>query len=611
MTTRQKFFFISILIFGFCAELSAQNFSKYSVQNAHSHNDYHQKIPFWAAYNEGFGSIEADVFYQNNAFLVGHDPEELSQEKTLENLYLYPIVQQIKLNNGSIYKDPSQKLILFIELKTPSETSLKPLVNLLNKYPEITGNKTLKLIITGNVPSPEQFKKYPQYLYFDGDFTKNYTPQQLERVGMFSSDLGIYTKWHGKGIPRDEETEKLKASVEKAHKMGKPVRFWGAPDFENAWVNLIDAGADYINTDRIPELSRFLKHLPKTFFKNEANFDQYLPKYSVDNQKKTAKNVILFVADGVSLPQYYAAFTANKGNLNVFRMKSTGFSKTNSYNAYITDSAPGSTAFATGVKTKNNFVGVDHLGKNLVQLPEILYKKGIETALISTGDITDATPADFYAHTNDRDNSEKIVSDFIQSNVKVLIGGPTSGFTEKNKTDLKAKNIAWENTLEKANFSSNRLVITDPKASTNVSEGRGKWLREAFNNSLSKLKTNKNGFFMMVEASRTDGNAHANHLGNVVQELLDLDEVVGDALKFADENPETLVIVLGDHETGGLTILDGSLKDGWVLGNFSTNDHTAIPAAVFAYGAQSGNFRGLFENTEVFNKILEAYHIQP
>lgn len=116
---------------------------------------------------------------------------------------------------------------------------------------------------------------------------------------------------------------------------------------------------------------------------------------------------------------------------------------------------------------------------------------------------------------------------------------------------------------------------------------------------------------MMVEASRTDINAHANELGKEIEELLDFDEVVGKALKFADKNGETLVVVLGDHETGGLTILDGDLKESWVFGNFSSNDHTALPASVFAYGPNSKDFVGFYENTEIFRKILSAFGVKP
>lgn len=605
----KKLFFFIYLIFGFCAEFSAQNFSKYTVQNAHSHNDYHQPVPFWTAYHAGFGSVEADVFLKDNHLLVGHDPHELTSERTLAKLYLDPLADVIRKNNGQVYADASKKLILLVEMKSDFSTTLPVLANLLQtKYQHLIKNPGLKVIITGKVPHPDAFKHYPEFLYFDGDFTKTYTPEQLKRVGMFSANLGLFTKWQGKGIMRDEESAKVRAAVDKAHQLGKPVRFWGAPDFTNAWSNLISAGADYINTDHIRELAAYLNSLPKIFFKNNHSFQAYQPTYKTDGIKKTAKNIILLIPDGVALPQLYAAFTANRGSLNIFKMKATGLVKTNSANSYITDSAPGSTSFATGVKTKNNYVGVDAVGKRLLQLPEIISRHGKVTGLITTGDITDATPADFYAHNTHRDDSHAILADFIKSNIAVLAGSE-GGLNDTNKILAGQRNIGISNSSASTDFTNERLLIADPLASKNYSE-RGKWLGDTFSKTLQKLNQNKNGFFLMAEASRTDIHGHGNSLGKEILELLDFDEVVGQALKFADDDGETLVLVVGDHETGGLTLLDGDLNDGWVLGHFSTNDHTALPTAVFAYGPNSMQFTGFQENTEIFTKILKAFNIK-
>lgn len=593
----------------FFAQNQAQNYLNYSVGNAHSHNDYMQEIPFWQAYYANFGSIEADVFLVKDKLWVAHTEKELSLDRTLENLYLDNISKQIRLNKGYIYPDANKKLQLLIDVKQDYQTTLSALINTLKKYPEITGNPGVKIVITGGRPQPEDFKNYPNYLYFDGDLDKNYSPDQLKRIGMFSADLQELVKWNGKGIPRDEETDRIKKSVEKAHVQQKPMRFYGAPDFPNAWVNLMGMGVDYINTDHIPDLKKFMNTIPKNFYKNVKEYSIYTPTYETDGANKKVKNVILLIPDGTSLPQYYAAFTANKGQLNVFNMKATGLSKTNSSNAYITDSAPGSTAFATGVKTKNTFVGVDNMGKALAQIPDIIADKGLVSGLISTGDITDATPADFYAHSDNRNSSEPILKDFITSKTKILIGGPTSGLSQENLLKFKEAKIDLYQDLKSVRKISSRTVIIDPLASQRVT-GRGNWLADAFDLTLNDLKNNKKGFFMMVEASQTDGGGHSNNLEQLVTELLDFDHVVGKSMKFADENKETLVIVVGDHETGGLSLLDGNLKEGWVFGNFSTNDHTSIPSSVFAYGPHSKEFTGLFENTEIFNKILSAYGIQ-
>lgn len=601
---------LAVLALAVFSENHAQNYLNYNVGNAHSHNDYMQEIPFWQAYYANFGSIEADVFLVKGNLWVAHTEKELSADRTLENLYLDNISKQIKLNKGNIYPDASKKLQLLIDIKQDYKTSLSALVSTLKKYPEITGNTGIKIVVTGGRPQPADFKNYPDYLYFDGDLDKNYSADQLKRVGLFSADLPGLVKWNGKGIPRDEETEKIKTAVEKAHSRQKPIRFYGAPDFPNAWVNLMDIGVDYINTDHIPDLKKFMNAIPKNFYKNTKEYSTYTPTYASDGVSKKVKNVILLIPDGTSLPQYYAAFTANKGKLNVFNMKSTGLSKTNSSNAYITDSAPGSTAFATGVKTKNTFVGVDNMGKAIAQIPDIIAEKGMVSGLISTGDVTDATPADFYAHSDNRNSSEPILKDFAASKTKILIGGPTSGLSQENIQKFKEAKIDLYQDLQSVNTIKNRTLVIDPLASQRITNGRGNWLSDAFDLTLNDLKNNKNGFFMMIEASQTDGGGHSNNIEQLVTELLDFDHVVGKAMKFADENKETLVIVVGDHETGGLTLLDGSLKDGWIFGNFSTNDHTSIPSSVFAYGPNSKEFTGLFENTEIFNKIMEAYGIQ-
>ena len=118
------------------------------------------------------------------------------------------------------------------------------------------------------------------------------------------------------------------------------------------------------------------------------------------------------------------------------------------------------------------------------------------------------------------------------------------------------------------------------------------------------LKDSPKGFFMMAEGSQIDYGGHANNLAQVITENADFDRMVGDALRFADADGETLVIVTADHETGGLTLTDGNIGKGYVLGNFSTNDHTGTPVPVFAYGPHAGDFRGVYSNTEIFYKIL-------
>ena len=113
----------------------------------------------------------------------------------------------------------------------------------------------------------------------------------------------------------------------------------------------------------------------------------------------------------------------------------------------------------------------------------------------------------------------------------------------------------------------------------------------------------------MTEGAQVDYGGHANDMSYVASEVMDFDQVIGKAMQFADADGQTLVIVTADHETGGLSLLAGDYANGYVSGNFSTNDHTAIPVPVFAYGPQSFRFRGVYENTELFYKMMAALNI--
>ena len=91
--------------------------------------------------------------------------------------------------------------------------------------------------------------------------------------------------------------------------------------------------------------------------------------------------------------------------------------------------------------------------------------------------------------------------------------------------------------------------------------------------------------------------------------MLDFDQTIEAALRFADQDAETLVIITADHETGGLTLLDASVENGSISGEFSTNDHTNIMVPVFAYGPQSDEFKGIYQNKEIFHKILKVLEL--
>jgi alkaline phosphatase len=611
-------------LFLFLNTISHAQPASYTVANAHSHNDYEQPVPFYAAWNEGFGSIEADIFWHNNALLVAHHAHQLSVNRTLEDLYLKPLQACIEKNKGAVFADTSRRLQLMIDIKTDGVTTLQQLIVLLQKYPLLTGTPSLRIVISGNRPAPDAFINYPSYIWFDGVLGNEYSREALSRIAMLSDDIKKYTNWNGKGNIPAAAWKALQQAVVRSHALNKPVRFWGAPDFVNAWYQLMRLQVDYINTDHIAELGAFFKNLPANSQKGAAAYKIYQPTYRSDGVNKPVKNILLFIGDGTGLTQLYAGYTANKGALNIFNMRNIGLSKTSSYDNYVTDSAPGSTAISTGKKTNNRFVGVDHTGVALPLLPVYLQTKRIKTGLVTCGDISDATPADFYAHQSDRDSSASILRDLKRSSIDLLMGSGgeshanvalLDGPGHRSVNETITKELAPEYTVV-SNIDSvtsgrqKKWVVIDAKAGLPVLKGRGDWLQKAFTKAVDLLSNNAAGFFLMTEGAQVDYGGHANNMSYVTTEVMDFDQVIGKALQFADANGETLVIVTADHETGGLTLLDGDYKQGYVSGRFTTNDHTAAPVPVFAYGPQAFRFRGVYENTELFYKILEVLQIR-
>lgn len=579
----------------------------YTVANAHSHNDYEQKIPFYTAYNARFGSIEADIFLQNGELIVAHSKEELSLHRTLDSLYLQPLLYTVKQNKGFAYDDTARHLQMMIDIKTEAASTLRTLVQTLQKYPGLISTSSIKWTISGERPSPDSFANYPGFIWFDGNINDNYSAAALSRITMMSGDLADYTHWNGKSnLPQKDEAT-ITALVNKAHNLHKPVRFWGAPDVVNAWYQLMKIGVDYLNTDHIHELASFLNNQNKTSYHTTETHRAYMPTGASDGSSKLPKNIILLIGDGCGLAEWYAGYTANKGALSVFNIKNTGLSKTSSANSYITDSAPGSTAFAAGKKTNNRFVGVDNTGQRIDLIPDIITRKKMRSGIITCGDITDATPADFYAHRSSRDSSDAILHDLASSPVQFVMGAGNAALPNEI-TLLQQYGFTTVSSLSKAP-AKGKFIVADSLAGLSVLTGRKEWLSAAFNTAISKLSVAPNGFFLMLEAAQIDYGGHANNLPYIATEVMDFDKVIGKALQFADRNKETLIIITADHETGGLSLLDGDISKGYVSGNFSTNDHTAIPVPVYAYGPQSQQFTGVYENTEIFYRIIKALDI--
>nr|WP_315221806.1 alkaline phosphatase [uncultured Flavobacterium sp.] len=599
---------ITLFCLHFFLSVQAQ---EYSSSNIHSHNDYASALPFYGAYSNEAGVIEADVFLVNNELLVAHTSKEILAHNSLKSLYLEPLSAKLKILGGKAYQS-NKSLIVMIDVKSEADATLKLIVEQLKTFPEIISNKNIKIVISGNRPSIDKWTSYPDFIYFDGRFNETYSASELSRVAMISEDLHKITVWNGKGILTQADLEKMQQSIKKVHDQNKKVRFWATADNVNTWMTLMNLKVDFIATDNVFGLTQFIKNIKTTFYQNTEFHQAYVPKNVSAFAKKKPKNVILLIGDGMGLTQIYSGYTANKGQLNLFNIPTQGLSITKSLDSYITDSAAGATAMATGQKTNNRFISVDENQKPLELITQQLAKNNYKTAIISAGNITDATPAAFYAHQPERSFSEPIAADFINNPSDILIGGGLKEFkSRKDGKDL-AKLLTEKgftfsdkfNTLD--TIKNNRFVVLEDASVVSMKDGRGDFLAQSLLKATSTFAKTKNPFFIMLEGAQIDYGGHQNNLEYVVREMLDFDKVVGQAMEFVDKNPETLLIVTADHETGGLSLIGGSITDGYVHGSFSTNDHTAVPVPVFAYGPGAQNFMGVYQNTEIYTKIMEA-----
>lgn len=586
MNKRILLILIAFLVLMGVGALQAQEY------RVHSHNDYAQELPFWYAYSNGAASIEADVFLKDNELFVTHSEDEIVQNHTLQKLYLDRL--QSLLQSGEL-----RELQLLIDVKSGAEETLKKLVEVLNGYPQLLESRKVQFVISGNRPKPDAYKNYPDFIGFDHQNLDELSAISLEKVALVSVSYKDYSVWNGYGRMTAPDLEKVKTAIEKAKKLGKSFRFWATPDTKTAWARLAKLGVDYINTDEPALAKQYLDRLDKNTFKKESPVAVYQPKYEYDSNAKP-KNIILMIGDGNGLAQISAAMIANQGSLTMAEIKNIGLVKTASYDDLITDSAAGATAMATGTKTNNRAIGVDPNGKALTNLFDVTSEHGFNTAIVTTDAIYGATPSSFYAHRVERDDTEGLVEDLKQSKLDFFISG---GQNQEGSI----KDAFTTQSMESfESFQEPTAIYLGENKVPSVQNGRKDAFPNAVKKALEVLNTKEEPFFLMVEGAQIDNGGHSNSTSDIVEEMLDFDQAIAEALRFADANQNTLVVITADHETSGFGIVGGNQSEGMVQGDFLTVDHTGIMVPLFAYGPQSQNFGGIYENTEIFEKIVKA-----
>lgn len=322
------------------------------------------------------------------------------------------------------------------------------------------------------------------------------------------------------------------------------------------------------------------------------------------------KNVILLIGDGMGHTQVQAAMLTSEKPLAMLRATHAGVITTHSYSDLITDSGAGGTAIATGKKTRNGMIGMTPDSLEVSSMLDVFAQNGRSTGVVVSCAVTHATPASFIAKEVSRNSYENIAADFLNSDVQVVIGGGIKHFDVRKDgqklTDIFVeRGFSYFNELPESGAAFEKLmVLTDSVHPESILNGRGDLLPRGTAIALEALSKNEQGFFLMVEGSQIDWAGHANDSAYLVTEMFDFDEAVKTAFDFADQHPETLVIVTADHETGGLTLIREAKGTPLKL-HFSSGDHSAVMVPVFAYGAGDEKFGGAYDNTDLITKILE------
>lgn len=336
------------------------------------------------------------------------------------------------------------------------------------------------------------------------------------------------------------------------------------------------------------------------------------------------KNVVLLIGDGMGLGQVALVrmtVAGMNGKLHMQRMPIVGLMRTHPVNEVVTDSAAAATAMACGIRTNNGVVGMGTDGKKYLTILEGAKHKGMSTGLVATSAITHATPACFGAHVRDRDNEIDIAEQLLENKIDVLLGGGRKFFLPE---DRHGERQDGRNLIEEAR----QVGYSYVEAGAELEDAQGPYLlgllqdaelttlepeptlARLADKALEILRRNDNGFFLMVEGSQIDWACHDNDKDNTIRQTLLFDEAVKVAMDFAIEDRETLVIVTGDHETGGL-IAGNEDGDSGVGYSWSTGGHTAMPLPVYAFGPRAMDFAGVYDNSELTKKIANRLKIEP
>lgn len=334
----------------------------------------------------------------------------------------------------------------------------------------------------------------------------------------------------------------------------------------------------------------------------------------VNGEFTTPKNVIVIIGDGMgpndlTLTEKYLDSTFDFG-LAVNEIKNHGLCTTNSASDDVTDSAASATALSTGVKTNNHYIGKDPNGNDLKNVCEYAREAGKKIGIVTDDELSGATPSAFVVHNTDRYQSKELTNSMIKFKADVFMCQNHTSVSALLDSD--ARKIFDNEYLVAKKFDRFKETLdTDPESKKPFIGFLNGYSTMASNNlsqcaevALKRLK-NENGFFLMIESCGTDKYGSRNNMSGKLNSVVTLDRTVATVLKFMKDNPDTLLIVTSDHETGGVKLPESEGQSMTEL--LTTKEHTSAPVRVFALGAGSEYFSGkTIDNTDIGKFLIKT-----
>ena len=323
--------------------------------------------------------------------------------------------------------------------------------------------------------------------------------------------------------------------------------------------------------------------------------------------------VILFVADGAGAGHWGLAASV-MDHLAVADFPVTGLVDTRGAGHVVTESAAGATALATGVRTFYGglSVGPDSLPRETVL--EAAQARGLATGIVTTTSWLDATPAAFVAHSAARRAWARILEGYLAVRPTVILTGGRRALTRRLPPDSTPAGdrfrraytvVTTADALHAVGLDTvTALLGLLADGDLPLAPDRAPSLARLAEMALTVLDRDPEGFFLLVENEETDTQAHANApLPVLAAEMRAFDDAVRAGLQYQARHPETLIVVVADHETGGLSLTHE--RDSLRL-SYHTKDHTAELVPLFARGSGAERFGGLLTNAEVGRRLIAA-----